>query len=180
MARLKDENELTPQQELFCQYVVDEYGTDTYGILSVAYRKAYNCEKAKPESVYSLASRLFKQAKIRSRVKQLKKELAKASTITREELITSLKNRMKIDPVDLFIEEDGVYRLRKMQEIPKRTRVLIPRFRKVGDDFVPDIDKDTAIKMLIDILGFSSTDINVNADFGTGAILSVGFGKVED
>ena len=35
---------LTPQQEMFCQYVVDAYGTDTRGILVSAYRKAYNCD----------------------------------------------------------------------------------------------------------------------------------------
>ena len=29
MARIKNKHGLTPQQEMFCQYVVDAYGTDT-------------------------------------------------------------------------------------------------------------------------------------------------------
>ena len=68
MARAKNKNGLTHQQELFCQYVVDAYGNNKRGILVTAYRMAYNCKNdAKSNTHYANASRLMSDSKITAR-----------------------------------------------------------------------------------------------------------------
>ena len=64
MARVKNRHGLTPQQELFCQYVVDAYGTDTKGILVAAYRKAYNCKNDAQANNYERTRRASRQSAV--------------------------------------------------------------------------------------------------------------------
>lgn len=182
MARKKDKNGLTHQQELFCQYVVDAYGTDTRGVLVTAYRKAYNCKSdAKSGTHYTSASLLMKDPKITQRIEQLREEREKLCTISRERIISDDVKILEMDPLDLWIldEKAHQWRMRYLHEIPKGTRKLL-KFIRVGKRMIPDIDKDAAKKRLIDVLGFASAkDLNINTTSNMLGELRIGFGDEE-
>lgn len=179
MSRIKNEYGLTPQQELFCQYVVDAYGSDTKGILVAAYRKAYNCRNdAKAGTHYSSASLLMDNPKIAQRVQQLIEEQSRMATITRDEIVSRDIAILNIDPLDLWIEDPKTHawRMRYINEIPKSVRKLL-RFQRVGKRMVPDVDKEAAIKRLIDVLGYDASKDNVSAGGNIIGELRIGFGS---
>lgn len=165
MARALNKYGLTAQQEAFCQYVVDAYGCNPKGILVNAYRKAYNCKAdSKAESHYQKASQLYKQVKIRSRIEQLREERARLLTISREEIISEDVSIMRLDPLELWIEDEQTHqwRMRYLNEIPQHIRKFL-KFVQRGRRMVPDVDKDAAKKRLIEVLGYASAkDVNVN------------------
>ena len=177
MARKKDKNGLTPQQELFCQYVVDAYGTDTRGVLVAAYRKAYNCKSdAKADWHYVRACELAKKGNIAVRIDELREERARLATISRERIISDDVKILELDPLDLWIfdEKKGVWRMRYLHEIPKEIRKLL-KFTRNGKNIIPDVDKDAAKKRLIDVLGYASAkDLNIKTNNVMGE-LRIGF-----
>ena len=66
---------LTPKQEKFCQCIIKGMSqTD-------AYREAFDIKTAKPESVYTMSSRLLRNVKIESRIEELKKGIEKRERI---------------------------------------------------------------------------------------------------
>ena len=114
MGRAKNEYGLTPQQEAFCQYVVDAYGNNPKGILVKAYQMAYNCKSdAKIDTHYSRASNLAKHSKVRARINQLREEQARLLTISRDELISEDVELLRIDPLDLWILDAKTNRWRR-------------------------------------------------------------------
>lgn len=182
MARKKDKNGLTAQQELFCQYVVDAYGNETRGVLVAAYRKAYNCKSdAKANTHYTSASLLMSNPKIAQRVEELREEQARLATISREKLISDDVRILELDPLDLWIfdEKKKVWRMRYLHEIPKSIRKLL-KFTRGGKGVIPDVDKDAAKKRLIDVLGYASAkDFNIKTNNVMGEI-RIGFDDEED
>ncbi len=178
MARVKNKHGLTHQQEMFCQYVVDAYGTDTRGILINAYRKAYNCKnEAQAATHYVKASLLFKEDKIRIRIEQLQEQQQQLATINRERIISDDVRILDLDPLDLWIEDakTGKWRMRYLHEIPKSTRKLL-KFVTRGNKIVPDVDKDAARKRLIEVLGFNAAkDINLSTTNSMIGELRIGF-----
>lgn len=183
MARNKNKHGLTPQQELFCQYVVDAYGNNKRGILVTAYRMAYNCKSdAKIDTHYAKASTLAKMDKIRERIEQLREEQSHLATISRERIISDDVKILDIDPLDLWIQDEnsGLWRMRAPHEIPKQIRVLL-KFIRVGKRLIPDIDKDAAKKRLIDVLGYASAkDINLTTNSNVSGELRIGFEDDEE
>lgn len=181
MTRIKNKNGLTPQQELFCQYVVDAYGNDSRGILVNAYRKAYNCKNdAHAATHYSNASRLMDNSKIIARVEELREEQARLASISRERMISDDVCILDLDPLDLWIidEKTHQWRMRYLHEIPKRIRKIL-KFTKNGKRVIPDVDKDAARKRLIDVLGYASAkDINITSN-SRGGELRIGFDEDE-
>ena len=76
---------LTQKQESFCAEYVK------CGNAAEAYRSAYKCENMKPESVWSLASRLMSNVKVMSRVQELRDAAAKEAQVTLEGHLEDLK-----------------------------------------------------------------------------------------
>lgn len=183
MARIKNKHGLTPQQEMFCQYVVDAYGSDTRGILVTAYRRAYNCKNdAKANTHYSSASILMSNPKIAQRVEQLQEERARLATISRERIISDDVKILDLDPLSLWIEDEKTHqwRMRYLHEIPKEIRRLL-KFTHNGKRLVPDVDKDAAKKRLIDVLGYASAkDLNITTSNTVSGELRIGFDNDED
>lgn len=183
MARTKDSNGLTPQQELFCQYVVDAYGSDTKGVLVTAYRMAYNCKNdAQARTHYSNASRLMKNSKIIARIEDLREERARLATISREKIISDDVRIIDLDPLDLWIldEKTHQWRMRYLHEIPKDIRRLL-KFTRNGKRLVPDVDKDAAKKRLIDVLGYASAkDLNITSNTTVAGELRIGFDDYDE
>ena len=58
--------ELTAKQEKFCQCITEGINQ------SDAYRKAYNAEKMKPETIHVRAAELMRNSKIEARIKELR------------------------------------------------------------------------------------------------------------
>lgn len=72
---------LSIKQENFCNYYIET------GNASDAYRRAYNCKGWKDKSVWEKSSVLLTNVKVMSRVKELREEVAKKSTITKERVL---------------------------------------------------------------------------------------------
>ena len=72
---------LTAKQEAFCQAIADGFGQ------ADAYRRAYNAEKMKPESVQNKAYELMRNGEITARVQELKSKLESKQLWTREQSI---------------------------------------------------------------------------------------------
>lgn len=178
MARMKNKHGLTPQQEMFCQYVVDAYGTDTRGILVSAYRKAYNCKNdAQLNTHYANASRLMANSKIIARVEQLQEERARLATISREKIISDDVKILELDPLSLWIVDENTHqwRMRYLHEIPREIRRLL-KFTRNGKRLVPDVDKDAAKKRLIEVLGYASAkDLNIVTSNSMMGEIRIGF-----
>lgn len=184
LMRKKDKNGLTHQQELFCQYVVDAYGTDTRGVLVNAYRKAYNCKSdAKTETHYSHASVLANKDKIRARIEELKRQQAERKTIEREDVVTRNVKILDLDPLEEFFKIDeitGKAVPRKLHEIRKEVRKLLNPVVVRGGTLVWLPDKKDAQDKLIGMLGFEKAkDINVAAKISKGE-LCIGFDDDEE
>ena len=93
-------DKLTPKQELFVQGIISGLSQRQ------AYRKAYKAEKMSDEAVDVKASRIFKEAKIRLRYRELLKQFSNMSLWSREQAFNEyewLKNKAKAS-----IERDGV------------------------------------------------------------------------
>ena len=182
MARIKNKHGLTPQQEAFCQYVVDAYGTETRGILIAAYRKAYNCKSdVRANTHYELASRLYNNVKIRSRIEQLQEEQARIATITRDELITRNANKIRLDPLELFYKdnETGRLRMKPLDELPKRIREIFNL--DTGGKMTPTINKEAAEDRIIRMLGYDAKkDITINGLNPFAGEICIGFDDDED
>ena len=76
---------LTPKQEKFAQEVASGKTQ------ADAYRSAFSCEKSKPESIQTLASRMMTRVEVRSRVDELRKPAIDAVAITVQDLIRELE-----------------------------------------------------------------------------------------
>lgn len=163
---------------MFCQYVVDAYGTDTRGILVSAYRKAYNCKNdAQLNTHYANASRLMANSKIIARVEQLQEERARLATISREKIISDDVKILELDPLSLWIVDENTHqwRMRYLHEIPKEIRRLL-KFTRNGKRLVPDVDKDAAKKRLIEVLGYASAkDLNIMTSNNMMGEIRIGF-----
>ena len=148
MARVKDENGLTPQQEKFCQYFVDGYAVDEKGCASAAYRRAYNCKSMKDSAVWVNASRLMNDTKVTLRIQQLKDEAAKAHRLTREDIRRIRERVATLDPLELFnVTPGGGLQMKKLNELPKDLREAIS-IKYEGGKWVLDFDKQKMLDAL--------------------------------
>ena len=92
---------LTIKQENFCNYYVET------GNASEAYRRAYSCERMKPESINRLAIQLLNNIKITSRVAELQQEQKAKSDITKEEIIRLCVSVIRGEYVTDGVEDRG-------------------------------------------------------------------------
>ena len=93
-------DKLTPKQELFVQGIISGLSQRQ------AYRKAYKAEKMSDEAVDVKASRIFKEAKIRLRYRELLKQFSSMSLWSREQAFNEyewLKNKARAS-----IENEGI------------------------------------------------------------------------
>ncbi|WP_439243801.1 terminase small subunit [Lonepinella sp. BR2474] len=73
--------EFTPKQENFCLIYIET------GNASEAYRRAYNADKMKPESIHRRAKELLDNGKIRARIEQLQADNVARHNITVDSLL---------------------------------------------------------------------------------------------
>ena len=92
-------DKLTPKQELFVQGIISGLSQRQ------AYRQAYKADKMSDEAVDVKASRIFKEAKVRLRYRELLKQFSNMSLWSREQAFNEyewLKNKARSS-----IENDG-------------------------------------------------------------------------
>lgn len=84
---------LTPKQENFCLAYLET------GNASEAYRRAYDCEGAKPETINRTAKELLDNPKIDARLKELRAPIIAKAQLTVEDLLAELEEarRLAID-----------------------------------------------------------------------------------
>lgn len=80
---------LTPKQEKFCREFIK------CGNASEAYRKAYNAENMKPESINRKASELLDNVKITARVQELDKEKKNEAIADAQEIQETLTRLLR-------------------------------------------------------------------------------------
>ena len=83
-------NDLTVKQENFCLGYVET------GNASESYRRAYNAENMKPETVNRRAFDLMENSKIKARIEELQAEHRKAHNITVNDLLAELEDARKV------------------------------------------------------------------------------------
>lgn len=81
---------LTPKQENFCLAYLET------GNASEAYRRAYDAENMKPESVNRLAKAQLDNVKIASRLEELRAPIIKKAQLTVEDLLRELEEARKL------------------------------------------------------------------------------------
>lgn len=93
-------DKLTPKQELFVQGIISGLSQRQ------AYRQAYKSDKMSDEAVDVKASRIFKEAKVRLRYRELLKQFSNMSLWSREQAFNEyewLKNKARAS-----IENEGI------------------------------------------------------------------------
>ena len=126
MAKLK-KSELTPKQEKYAQMYVK------YGSKTVAYKKAYNTENMKPESINRLAFEVHENVKVTSRIAEIQAELEKRNAMTLDKVIKSIADIATFDIAEIY-DEDG--KIKPIHEMPKKARSAIQSLKtlELGDD----------------------------------------------
>ena len=110
---------LTPKQENFCREFIK------CGNASEAYRKAYNCQNMKPESINRKASELLDNVKITARVQELDKEKKNEAIADAQEIQETLTRLLRVQEQEegVAVESIGDYQSRatiiKKQVSPK-------------------------------------------------------------
>lgn len=83
------DKKLTPKQETFCQEYIK------CGNASEAYRKAYNTENMKPESINRKASELLDNVKVTARIQELDKEKKNEAIADAQEIQETLTRLLR-------------------------------------------------------------------------------------
>ena len=94
---------LTPKQEAFCLAYLET------GNASEAYRRSYNAENMKPETVTKRASELLANGDIAGRLTELNAAAVSAAVMTRQEALERLSTFARTDLADLV--EFGSYEI---------------------------------------------------------------------
>ena len=109
-------NELTLKQEAACQALMELKDK------SAAYRKAYDCEKMKPEVVNIRAFEFFKKSKIEVRVAELQLAALKRNEISVDRILQEEKCLSFYDIANIF-NADGT--MKNIHAIPENLRRAI-------------------------------------------------------
>ena len=110
---------LTPKQENFCREFIK------CGNASEAYRKAYNCQNMKPETINVKACELLKNGNITVRVQELDKEKKNEAIADAQEIQETLTRLLRGEEQEecVAVESIGDYQSRatiiKKQVTPK-------------------------------------------------------------
>ena len=128
---------LTVKQEKFCQEYVKN------GNASESYRNAYSTVKMKDKTINEKASRMLKEDKISTRVKELKDNLSEEHEITKNEIVKELhllittkvtkksvvRNQDKLKAIEIASKMFGLNEPTKSEAVVSETTKLPDRFK---------------------------------------------------
>lgn len=149
---------LTRKQEQFCNYYVE------CGNASEAYRLAYVCSDTKDKSVWEMASNLLKNAKVSSRVAELREEQKKKSDIRKEDVLKVLRAIMNADIRDFLTLRDGMLTFKDSSEWTDEMAMQVESVRQTRDGIELKLNgKAWSIQRICKMLGFDTPkELNVN------------------
>ena len=133
---------LTPKQERFCLEYLKT------GNASEAYRRAYNAQKMKPETINRKAKELMDNGKIAARLAELARVMAENAGLTVEKTLREVARIVHSDPRRLF---DTKGRLLPISELPAEVAASVASMEVVtsrvpGSDPVK-VEYTTKIKL---------------------------------
>lgn len=114
---------LTWKQELFCQKYIELEGN-----ASEAYRKSYNCEESKPETITNNAYMLTQNSDVAARIEELQELALKRHQVTVDRTVAEYGKLAFLDIGKAFFP-DGT--LRPLNEMDADTRAAISGFEVV-------------------------------------------------
>lgn len=128
---------LTQKQEMFCNYYLE------CGNASEAYRRAYCCEKMKPEIINIKACELLGNGKVAVRVRELQAALQARSDLNKDEAVNILTNIARANVVDMLeIKRTKNYRVFLIKDLSK-----LPVHFQIAIQSVKSTDKGFEVKM---------------------------------
>lgn len=150
--------ELSVKQENFCNYYIE------CGNASEAYRRAYSCSNMKDESINRKAIELLNNGKITARVKELQEELKKKSDITKEEVLSMLKNFMYADIRNFLTIKNGNVIFKDSEDWTDEMAMQVESVKQGKEGIEIKLNGRTwTIQRICKMLGFDSPqDVNVN------------------
>lgn len=157
LIRRKD-MKLSVKQENFCNYYIE------CGNASEAYRRAYSCSNMKDESINRKAIELLNNGKITARVKELQEELKKKSDITKEEVLSMLKNFMYADIRNFLTIKNGNVIFKDSEDWTDEMAMQVESVKQGKEGIEIKLNGRTwTIQRICKMLGFDSPqDVNVN------------------
>lgn len=149
---------LSVKQENFCNYYIE------CGNASEAYRRAYSCSNMKDESINRKAIELLNNGKITARVKELQEELKKKSDITKEEVLSMLKNFMYADIRNFLTIKNGNVIFKDSEDWTDEMVMQVESVKQGKEGIEIKLNGRTwTIQRICKMLGFDSPqDVNVN------------------
>ena len=149
---------LSVKQENFCNYYIE------CGNASEAYRRAYSCSNMKDESINRKAIELLNNGKITARVKELQEELKKKSDITKEEVLSMLKNFMYADIRNFLTIKNGNVIFKDSEDWTDEMAMQVESVKQGKEAIEIKLNGRTwTIQRICKMLGFDSPqDVNVN------------------
>ncbi len=149
---------LSVKQENFCNYYIE------CGNASEAYRRAYSCSNMKDESINRKAIELLNNGKITARVKELQEELKKKSDITKEEVLSMLKNFMYADIRNFLTIKNGNVIFKDSEDWTDEMAMQVESVKQGKEGIEIKLNGRTwTIQRICKMLGFDSPqDVNVN------------------
>lgn len=149
---------LSVKQENFCNYYIE------CGNASEAYRRAYSCSNMKDESINRKAIELLNNGKITARVKELQEELKKKSDITKEEVLSMLKNFMYADIRNFLTIKKGNVIFKDSEDWTDEMAMQVESVKQGKEGIEIKLNGRTwTIQRICKMLGFDSPqDMNIN------------------
>lgn len=117
-AAINKDTGTTDKQEVFCQAIAYDPALND----SDALRKAYNCERMKPETINRKAHELKDKPNIVARIAKLREERANRTQINADYVLTRLGDMDKMDVIDI-LNDDGS--MKPVRDWPKVWRISI-------------------------------------------------------
>lgn len=157
---------LTVKQENFCNYYLE------CGNASEAYRRAYSCEKMKPEIINIKACELLGSGKVAVRVRELQAALQARSDLNKDEAVNILTNIARANVVDMLeikrTENYRVFLIKDLSKLPVHFQLAIQSVKSTDRGFeVKMYSKIDALDRLSKIMGWDAPekrDITTNGN----------------
>jgi len=144
---------LTLKQDNACNYYIET------GDKSEAYRRAYSCDKMKPETINNKAYQLFENGDIRARVKQLRDDLRRKSDIKKEEVLEKLSAILDAKITDYVIFNGRTVKFKPFDQLTQRQVMAIESIKKSRTGIELKLHgQNWTIERICKMLGFDSPD----------------------
>lgn len=159
-------DELTIKQEKFCNYYIE------LGNASEAYRRSYDCSGMKVPTINRKAHEMLKCENVSARISEMRANLSKKTSIEKDDAIAFLSSVIGVDPVDLYMTENGTFIVKSIEDIPRKVRMCIQSIKSSREGIeIRLYSKIAAITQMSKMLGW---DAPIKSDVSTNVRMIIG------